>query len=167
MNYAQHIRSQQAPLAGLGLINSAWCDSFEQAVETLGTAVRAGDEAGLNSTVFQQAKTVHENETSYYLWQRTPVGLTNCSAQTARIATYIASINTELKAKGRAQVLVPPIVTEKFNAGALDALDAGKPPEEMSGTAKFAIIGGITVVGIIGIAYVTGQIAPLFRALKR
>jgi hypothetical protein len=37
----------------------------------------------------------------------------------------------------------------------------------MSPTAKFAIIGGITVAGIIGIAVITGQVAPLLRAAKR
>jgi len=139
-------------LSGLGLINSAWCDSFEQAVDALGEAVRRGEEQGLTSANFVQAQTVYANETSAALWRRTPVGVWNCKDQTDRINLLVQALNKEL---------TQPVPV------AQSVQNASKPPEEMSLTAKFAIIGGITVAGIIGIAVITGQVAPLFRTVKR
>jgi hypothetical protein len=149
-------------LGSLGLVNVSICQSYEDAVDVLGEAVKRGEEQGLTSDNFLQAKAKWEQETSYNVFGRTPVGklLGNCESQTALIGLHIANVNKEL---GANSVSVPPNVQAQVN----DATDRTKPPEEMSATAKFAIIGGITVVGIIGLAFITGQIAPLLRVVKK
>ena len=148
--------------AGLGLVNSAFCDSFEQAVETLGEVVRRGQAKGLVSANFAQAQKVHGDETSALIWRRTPVGVWNCEAQTARIALLIQNLNAEL---GADAVSIPSSVLAQQR----DAQQASgeKPKDEMDPVVKFAIIGGITVAGIIGVAVITGQVGSVVRAFKR
>lgn len=149
--------------AGLGLVNSAFCDEFEQAVEVLGEAVKRGTAAGLTSANFQQAKKVYEDETSYFVWRRTPVGLTNCQNQTARIAQLIQNVNAELPASAR--VGVPsPVLEQQTDA---QRASGEKPPSEIDPTVKFAIVGGIIVAGIIGAAVITGQVGSVIRTFKR
>lgn len=147
-------------LGGLGLVNVSFCPSFEDAIDTLGSAVKRGSAEGLTSQNFLDAKEKYENETSYLPWKRTPVSkLTNCEDATAIVAMHINNVNAELKAK----VGIPANVQAQAN----DALSRTKPPEEMSPTAKFAIIGGITVVGIVAVAVIVGQVAPLLRIVKK
>lgn len=148
--------------AGLGLINSAFCDSYEQAIEALGEAVRRGQNKGLVSNNFAQAQKVYGDETSALVWRRTPVGVWNCEAQTARIALLLQNLNAEL---GSDAVGVPsPVLAQQRDA---QQASGEKPKDEMDPVVKFAIIGGITVAGIIGVAVITGQVGSVVRAFKR
>lgn len=167
--------SAVSSLSGLGLVNVAWCDSFEQAIETLAEVVRRGEAAGFTSANFIKAKELLEAETGYNPTNRTPVWKGNCEAQTARIVVWVNAVNAELASKGAswvpssgqpqpaAPVPVPPVITENFNAATQTAVAAGKPPEEMSDTAKFAIIGGISVVGAIALAVIVTQVVKVIR----
>lgn len=159
VNASGRVHSKPMGLSGLGLINSAWCDSFEQAVETLGEAVRRGTDQSLTSPAFVQAKGAYEAETSFNIFGRTPVGLTNCEAQTARLVGILYAVNKELKTP----VPVPPSIEKQYN----DAVRGAQPPEPVPTWVKLTVIGGISVVGVIALAYVTGQVAPLLRAFKR
>lgn len=147
------------PLGNLGLWNSSWCDSFEQAVETLGEVVRRGKAEGLIHPALAQAESVLNSETSLLPLNRTPVGPTNCEAQTSRIAVLINSVNALLKNK----VVVPPSVRAQLT----DAEQGTLPPEDMPLWTKAAIVGGISVVGLIALAVITGQVAPIFRTIKK
>lgn len=165
MHFAGVGSVKPAGLGGLGVYNSLGCDSFDQAIKDLEELVRRGEQAGISSMALERAKTVLDEETGWNPINRTAVWPTNCRAQTARIAAIIAAGMADLPASARFGVAAT--VTTAAAAANLDANNAGKPPEDISPTAKFAIIGGITVVGIIGVAVITGQIAPLFRAVKR
>jgi len=145
--------------AGLGLVNSAFCDSFETAIETLGFALARATQSTAN---IEMARKVYEAETSANIFGRTKVWVGNCEAQTARIAQLIDLVNKDL---GTNAVAVPPSVREQVNDANIAAGD--KPPPEMDPTVKFAIVGGIVVAGIIGVAVITGQVAPLLRTVKK
>lgn len=148
----QNGRVQQLGLSGLGLVNVAWCDSFEQAIDLLGEVVRRGGEEGLTSPDFINAKKVHESETSLNLFSRTPVHVGNCTDRTQGIVNLALAVNKQLKQ--------PAPVPANLGAKVL-------PPEEVPTWVKLALIGGIAVVGTVAVAYMTGQVAPLFRAFKR
>lgn len=155
-----HFAGLGAP-SGLGLVNVAFCDEFEQAVEFLGEVLRR---ATTSSPAYDRAKRVYDAETDGFPYtKRTPVGLTNCQNQTARINDVAQALNAELPANLR--VSAPPAVTEQANDARMAAGD--KPPPEMDPTVKFAIVGGIVVAGIIGVAVITGQVAPLLRTVKK
>lgn len=153
-------------LGSLGSLGTIWfntlgCDSFEMAVNDLGVIV---SRANTSTPAIERARQVYEDETSALPWKRSQVSFVNCSARTAYIAAIAAAANADLPANMR--LVLAPKVQEVLNERNADTANAGKPPEEMSATAKFAIVGGITVVGIIGVAVIVGQVAPLLRALK-
>jgi len=151
-----HLRPQSTGLAGLGLINSSYCDSFEQAIEYLGFVVKRGEAEKLTSANFVSAKKMHEAETSWNIFNRTPVTgypfVSNCVDRTQAVVNLLVTVNAELKQP----VPLPPNLVAK-----------GQPPEPMPAWQKMAIIGGISVVGIVAVAYITGQVAPLLRVFKR
>ncbi len=160
-----HTFSRPSGLGALGTtyFNVAFCDSFQQAVEALGEVVRRADEAGVNSATLAQARKLYEDETSWF--NRTPVSVVNCSARTAYVASVVSAANADLPSNRR--MGLPPSVQETLNERNLDADTAGKPPEPMPDWAKYAIVGGISVVGLIGIAYITGQVGGVIRAFKK
>jgi len=152
------LRTQNHGLAGLGLVNVVLCDTFEQAIEALGFALeqaRAENKTALPE--YQNAKAVYDTETGF-LFGRSGVGkaVGNCESQTARIAGYLVTLNSKLTRP----VVVPAGVQAQ-------AADAQRAIDGMPAWQKMAIIGGISVVGVVGIAYITGQLAPLLRAFKR
>lgn len=154
-----HFAGLGATSPGLGLVNSAFCDEFELAIETLGLALARATQSTAN---IEMARKVYETETSANIFGRTKVWLGNCEGQTARIAQLIDLVNRDL---GASAVPVPPSVREQGNDA--DIAAGNKPPPEMDPTVKFAIVGGIVVAGIIGVAVITGQVAPLLRTVKK
>lgn len=142
-------------LSGLGLVTSS-SSVYDDAIASLAEAVRRGVATGLSSDNFLQIKQFVEDETSLLLYKRSAVWPWNATDKVKQVNAYLATVNAELRKAGKSPVAAPPSTD-----------DAIKPPDEMSATAKFAIIGGITVAGIIGIAVITGQVAPLLRAFKR
>ncbi len=166
---------QAAPLAGLsGYAQSFGCDSFDAALDTLVEALRRADAAGLVGPDITQAQNRADDETSMWRpWARSAVLPTNCKNKTAELALLINNVNVALSkaqasgASSQPPVSLPPSVLAATAAANQSATDAGKPPEEMSLTAKIALIGGISVAGLIAVAVITGQVAPLLRVAKK
>jgi hypothetical protein len=156
-----------AGLGNLGLVNSWWCDPFEQAIETLGEVLRRAENAGIiNNDAYRRAKTVHDEETSWLLYKRSTVGVQNCQAQTSRIALMISEVNSTLPVGSR--VPVPSSVVEEARDARVDAGQEAppEPTDPLTPTVKFAIIGGVVVAGIIGVAVITGNIASITKVFK-
>ena len=142
----------------LGLINSAWCDSFEQAIESLGEVVRRAEGEAVTGPEFQQAKSVLQQETGWNPFGRTLVsGATNCEAQTARVAVIINALNKKLKSP----IVLPPAVAAQLK----DATERALPTEPVPLWVKATVIGGIAVVGLIAVGVITGQVAPILKRL--
>ena len=138
--------------AGLGWAQVALCDKFAQALDLLQTIITRADEEGSSGPALTTARQRLENETSLNPFNRTLVsGAWNCDARTAELGALLKSANAELK--------TPFIIPNSIS----DATD----PKPMDPVAKFAIVGGIAVVGIIGVAYITGQLSPLLRLIKK
>jgi hypothetical protein len=146
-------------VGNLGLINVGWCDSFEQAVEALGEVVRRAEaENATSSSAYQQAKSVLQQETGWNLFGRTRVsGVTNCEAQTARLASIIKELNAKLKDP----ITIPPVVLEQLK----DAEERTQPTEPVPFWVKATVIGGIAVAGLIAVGVITGQVAPILKRL--
>lgn len=154
----------QAPRAsmrvgGLSGLGSSWyvgtfCNSFSEAVDALGASLAEARRLTLEADpTYVQGYERWERETSLSSWRRTdPLLPSTCVKGTADILALTTALNAKVAAAGGTPSIMP----------------TPPPPGagELSPTAKFAIIGGIVVVGIIGVAVITGQVAPLLRAVK-
>lgn len=135
-----------------GYWSTVGCTAHEQAMDAIKEGLRRAEAKNLqNRNEYIQAKAYFDNNPVVYPW--------TCEENTAEAGLIAQKLNALL---GNDAAPIPPSVAEQL----FDAEVKTKPPEEMSATAKFAIIGGITVVGIIGVAYITGQLAPLLKALR-
>lgn len=144
----------------LGLVNVAYCTPFENAIDTLGTALERVESAGLTGNkIYQQAKSVYDDETSYDIFNRTKVWLGNCDGQTARIGGLVNAVNDLLSRSGSQPVVVPPQV--KNTTTQESTPPPPSKPFDLSDLTTPITIGAIAV-GVIAVAYMFG---PLVRAL--
>lgn len=139
--------SMGAPgLSGLGAIG---CREVEPLLQELKNIIDTSG-SSLSAASLASAQAVYADINSYAFY--VPYLGNDCSKHVNELNATIARLRAELG--GGPPSIRPDASTQP-------------PKEDMSPTAKFAIIGGITVAGIIGIAVITGQVAPLFRAVKR
>lgn len=144
--------------AGLGVANAdvpgtrwtpAFCGSVKAKLAELKWLL---DKATQSTAVVQRAQTVYNELDGIKLY--TPGG-SDCANDAATLTTVIEALRAELAAQGAPGV---PSTSLTNNLA---------PPGDMDPTLKFAIIGGIVVAGIIGVAYITGQVGSVVRAFKR
>ena len=145
-------------VGNLGVVTAFVCDSFDQAIETLGRAVSRGEAEKLTGPEFTEAKAVYETETSWNLFGRTFVSWgRNCEDQTSRIGTLILALNSRLKNP----VQIPPSILVKVK----NVTESAQPTEPVPLWVKATVIGGIAVVGLIAVGVITGQVAPILKRL--
>lgn len=141
-----------APPPGLGApwYVGTFCTPFAHAIDTLGALLSEAESLGITSSaVYQQAKARHEQETSFFAFRRSdPLLPATCTKETNDVIAVIQALNAEVKGAG-GKGIVPP---------------SEEKPDTL---VRFAIVGGIIVAGVIGVAYITGQLAPLLRVIKR
>lgn len=151
-------------LGNLGLVNTAYCSSFDDAVATLGDALSRALSAGLGTNpTYLQAKQVYDDETSLLLWRRTAVGVWNCTAQTARIGGLINAVNGLLSTANVPQTVVPPAVQTSTASAAADTASAAAAaqnppaPTDIAGTIKFVAVAAVAIAGAVVLAPIIGE----------
>lgn len=128
-----------------------FCPSFADGIDALQALVAEAERVKATDSVeFKQAKARLERETSWLSYSRSdPLLPATCTKVTTEVWGLVKALAPKVTAVGGSAPMNP------------------APPGDDSGLIKFAIVGGIVVVGLGALAYITGQVAPFFRALKR
>jgi hypothetical protein len=141
----------------LGWAQTAFCDKFDEALDTLGELVKRLDAANVHTSNAEQARTRWANENSLNPFNRTAVGVWNCTQRTAELAQLIGAANAELVSATTPAnaVPIPPVVAEVAASANTDAAMAAKVPDappDITGTIKTVAIaaGVIAAVVVIG-----------------
>lgn len=158
----------------LGWLQTAFCDKFDQALDTLGELVKRLDAAGAQGPNAQQARTRWASENSLNPFNRTAVGLTNCTQRTAELTQLINAANAELVTATTPAnaVPIPPVMQETIASANTDAAMAAKVPDappDITGTIKTVAIaaGVIAAVVVVGpIVWEAVSAAKMFRKAK-
>lgn len=143
-------------LNGLNWTQSNFCGDYDLALDLMVRVSARATEERLNTSDARDLAARAARETGWNLPARTWSNL-NCAGVTTELMQLVTAVNKQLKSP----IAIGQQLLDSTNPNDADERKA------MSPFAKAAIIGGITVAGIIGIAVITGQVAPLLRAFKR
>ena len=140
----------QVGLTGLGALgfSSIACSSWATEMNTMGLLLAETERLGINATAYQQAKR-HYTDASSSWWWSDPFLPATCRVETDMARVLNAALRSLVSASGGDTGVAPP-PTPEFEDGT-------------STWVKVAVIGGIAVVGVIGIAYFTGNLARLLK----
>ncbi len=146
---------QGMALDGLGALGAIGCRDVEPLLEELKHII---DNAGskLSSASRISAQVVYDDIASYALY--VPFLGTDCGKHVTELKATIAALRAELGSAAPAPLR--PHATIVTGA----APDAAS---DMPFWQKAAIIGGIGVAGLVAVAVITGQVAPLLRTVKK
>lgn len=149
--------NSRAGLAGLG---GLWtCNAVQQVVDQLKAAVVNPDTSASGQAVVSAQNFIDRYDGS------------NTWGECDSVAAYGAQLLSALRPDAVLGPAAQQAVNNTQTAINQSATNAGQALDPTSGEMPFwgkvALIGGISVAGVIGIAVITGQVAPLFRAVKK
>jgi hypothetical protein len=155
-----NIGAPRSALSGLGGLNGLWtCNAVQQVVDQLKAAIVDPSTSASGQAVVSAQNFVDKYDGSN-TWGE-------CDSVAAYGASLLRALQPETSLSPAVQQAVNNTQTD-INQAATDAHQALDPASgEMPLWGKVALIGGLSVAGIIGIAVITGQVAPLFRAVKK